>query len=546
MRIDFRLKSRLFACRFMFKHISGRLLFLTGTLVAITFLIVTTRCTKWEEISWDVGISGPLLKTSIDIHDIIPDSFLAGDCYNRAYIDFRQKVYELTQDTLFNMDQSLTSLAYNLPVNLTIQPGQQIIKTSEETVFSFHDAEIRKIKVDKGEVRIRITNPVKEPVVFDYTIPGATRNGIPFSAKVTVPAGTVSQKGVKEWDVNIDGYDLDLTGLSGFEANTIFVTIDAVIDPSANAVLVTPADTLTIDATFKSLMIAEAYGYFGNHRITSGTQSVQLKIFDFFTGGSLEIDSVSASLVVSNGAGIDVRIVMNSIGVINSGINQAISLADPFIGVPVNLGRATMNSVTGEVTAQEHRFVFNPTTIRSMIELMPDKLEYDIEFEINPLGNVSFGNDFLKSSSPLNTWLEMSAPIAFSAKGLTFSRIVDFSFKTEEVKNGSLFLITENSFPFDARVSLRMIDDAGLIIDSLLPAGTVIAGNLLHPDLILPVRSVIEVPCDHRRINNLLRTRKMEIEVILDTKPDGTIVRLKSDYHMKVVVSTNINTTISP
>lgn len=519
---------------------------ISNALVLIAFVSLFSGCAKWEDVSWDVGVSLPLLKTRIDIHDIIPDTFLAGDCHNWAYVDLNQKVYELSQDTLFNLSQAITSLGFHIPITITLQPGQAFVSSNEETVFNFQGAEVRKIRIDKGLIRLRLTNPLQEPVVCYYSLPGSSRNGSPFEATVTIPAATSVGKGVIEFFENISGYEIDLTGLSGYAYNTIGVRIDAIVDPTANPVQITPFDTLTIEADFQSLTIEEAYGYFGQHSISSGSQSVNLKIFDFFTDGTLQVDSVEASMMVSNGTGMDLRVVMKDIAVRNSIKGQTINITDPFMNLPVNIGRASMNQTTGAITPVEYEFRFDPATVKSMIELLPDKLEYEIDIEINPLGNVSLGNDFIKNTSPLSAWLELRMPIAFAATGLTMSREVGFRYESEEIRDGNLYLIADNSFPFDAAFSLTMMDINGNVIDSLTPAGIVEAGNLILPDLLKPVRTVLVIPCDQVRMGKIRQTRSMIIEVVLDTKPAGSIVRLKNDYNLEVTVSANVNTTFNP
>jgi hypothetical protein len=184
--------------------------------------------------------------------------------------------------------------------------------------------------------------------------------------------------------------------------------------------------------------------------------------------------------------------------------------------------------------------------MQALIELLPDKLDYEISFEINPLGNVSSGNDFLKAGSPLKADFALFVPLAFSAEGLTISQDADFDLGEINIDQGKLFVIADNRFPFDATIVLRMKDAFGVVIDSLTPVGTISAGYLELPDLIKPVRSILTLPCDPARMERLARTRIVAMDVILDTRPAGTIVRLKNDYDMNLVISANIHTTIAP
>jgi hypothetical protein len=512
----------------------------------LALFILMGSCAKWEDLSWDVDLSAPLLKTKIDLGDILPDSMLASDCQNWVYIDYRQQVFELTQDTLFDLGQSITSLKFNIPATVNMNPGQSFVSSQEETKFNFQDAELSKIKIDSGLVTLKLTNSLKEKVVCVYSLPGSARNGTPFTARVVIPAAVGSQPGMVETDADISGYLIDLRGQSGFASNRIRVKIDAFIDSAGSTVQVTPFDTLTINALFKSLTLSEAYGYFGRHHIATGTKSSRIKTFDLFNAGQLSIDSAIATLMVSNGTGMDIRLNFNDMKVRNTKTGASVSVNDPFMRVPVNISRATINSSTGFITPVEHAFRFDHATMKSMFEIFPDYLDYDLDFEINPLGNVSFGNDFLLSESPLKAWFELLIPMSFAASDLTFRQDVEFYFESANIQEGKLFLIADNRFPFDARISLKLKDESGVVIDSLLPAGIVDAALLPLPDLVQSVRTIIAVPCDPQRIARLRETRSIALEVVLNTKPVGSMVRLRSDYDMHVVISTNLKTTLVP
>ncbi len=503
-------------------------------------------CSKWDSLEWDVGISAPLIKTSLDLNDIIPDTFRAADCINNAYIDYRQKVFELTQDTLFNFSQSITDLAYSIPLTINLNPGQVFISTIEESTFSFMDAEIRSMIVDKGIVNITFTNPLKEKVVCTYSIPQSLKNGKYFSARATVPPAVGNQPGILNIDADISGYNIDLTGTSGMGHNKIRVKIDAFVDSVGQQVQITPFDTLKINASFEEFKLLYAEGYFGRHEISTGTKSTKLKIFDLFEDGNIILDTAIAVLKISNGLGADLRLKINEIKVENKKNSTSASLSDPFIGVPVNVIRAQKNQSTGQITPTEHDFYFNPVTTKKMFELFPDELFYDLDVEINPMGNISLGNDFMHKNHPLTAWFELLIPMNIMVQGLTLKQDVDFYFESSTINNGTLYLIADNGFPFDATITLHLKDEKGNVIDSLQPAGTIQAGKYLISDYMEPVRTIIPVHCDAARLSLLKQTRSMTLEVVLNTMPAGTFVRLKSDYNMEIVISTNMNTKLTP
>lgn len=507
-------------------------------------LLLLMSCAKLEPPSWDMQLSTPLINTTIDLSDIIPEQHLSTGDNNLVIIDFSQEVYSLPSDDLFNLDQLITELTYTIPLTVVIQPGQTFISSLEETKFQFDEAEISRILIDKGIVTLHLINPFKEVVVCNYSIPGSWKNGKIFSSKVKVPPATNVAPGIAELDVDISGYRINLKGPNNTSANTILVNIEAALYSNANALQITPFDTLKIEAKFKELKLAEAHGYFGQHEISNEAETISLKSFDIFKDGNINIDSVAAKIKISNGAGIDLQLMISELSAINSASGNRVHLNDPFMNVPVNINRASFDLNAGSIVPVQHTFKFDPNTTKKMIELLPDKLEYSMDISVNPLGNISFGNDFFYINSPVNAWFELHLPLNLSLEKLQFNQEVDFNFNIETVKSGSLYLIVDNTFNFDATISLKMKDKTGELIDSILPAGIVAAGYNVLPEKNEPVRTVIEIQCDEKRVDLLRQTEKIVVEVALDTKPDGTMVKIRSIDYMDITVSGSFNSKI--
>jgi hypothetical protein len=512
----------------------------------ITMILLAAGCAKWDDLSWDTDISAPLLKTTINLNDLIPDSLMSGDGTNGASIDFAYNVFTLVQDTLFDFEQTITDMEFHIPTTLMLNPGQAFLSSVQETSFSFMDAEIRYMTVFQGRVKLTLLNPLKEKVVFNYSIPKSSRNGQPFSAKVTIPAAVGSTPGSVTWEEDISGYTLDLRGASGNKYNRIGVKIDAFIDSSANPVQITPFDTLKVNALFSQLTIREALGYFGQHLVSTGLKTTTLKLFDMVGSGAISLDSVQVMMQIRNGTGTDIRLNLKQITARNTKQQTEVIFTDPFIGVPMQIGRATRDPVTGNILPVDLELMFDPATTRTMFELFPDKLDWELDMEINPMGNISLGNDFMHREFPLTADLRIRIPLRLSANGLVLKQESSFYYASDAIHHGTLFLIADNRFPFDATLTVFLKDASGAIIDSLTPVGVVASGVLVPSDKIKSTRTILSVPCDPVRIANLKRTTSIALEVVLDTKPAGAYVQLMSDYDLQVVISANINTTLKP
>lgn len=509
-------------------------------------LLVYAGCTPWEDLEWDVGVSAPLVRTVLGIEHIVPDTIGYTDEQGMAGIDFKYKVFELNQDTLFRLDEALTDLAYHLPLTITLQPGQHFINTLEETTFGFQGAEIRTLVIDRGSILLTLTNPLEEVLVCEYSIPGSSKGGSPLKVTATVPAASGNAPGKLSKVVDVSGYTINLTGSNGFGVNQINVQIDTRVAQNGQPVQVTPFDTLRIRADFSDLTLKEAHGYFGQHYIQTGKQSTRLDLFDMISHGDLIPDTLSARIRIQNGAGFDLRIKLHELTARNSKTNTSVSLQDPFIGAPVNISRATRNQSTGTVTPVEQVITLNPATTKQMFSIYPDHLDWDLDMEVNPLGNMSMGNDFMFADHPVRAWFELLIPLRLNLNQLTLQQQLDFYYSSSGVHSGTLYLIADNRFPFDATVALVLLDENGQAVDSLQPAGTILAA-IGHPTgNPTSTRTILTIPVDEERMTALTRARTIDLEVMLNTVPVGEYVAIRADDYMNLIISTNLNATINP
>jgi len=514
--------------------------------IAGGILLLSTTCSKWDIPDWDIGVAAPLIKTTLHLSHIIPSDYLTSDNDQQGTVEYRHQVYTLDPDELFDMEQSITDLAYNIPFTLTLNPGQHFISTLEETDFGFQNTEIRSITIGSGLIHLVLTNPITEKVVCEYAIPGSSKNGKPLTITATIPAAVAGIPGIKEMDVDLSGYNLDMTGTSGMAANRITVKIDTRIHEDAQPVQVTPFDTLKIRASITGFSLQEAHGYFGQHEFLSGLQETRMDLFDLFETGTLEPDTITAQITMHNGAGMDLQLMIKEITARNSKSHSSVTLNDPFIDVPINVGRATRNAITGTIVPTVQTIRFDPSITKQMFSIFPDYLDWELDMTVNPMGNITMGNDFLHEDHPVAAWFELLIPLRFSSQGLTLKQDVDFYYGTSQVIDGIVYLIADNRFPFDATITMMLFDEQGTLLDSLKPAGIIRSGDHALPAAPVPTRTVITIPCDQERIALLTRTQKIGLEVVLDTQPVGESVSLRVDDYLQIIVSANINTTLSP
>ena len=140
-----------------------------------------------------------------------------------------------------------------------------------------------------------------------------------------------------------------------------------------------------------------------------GPETTDFSVFNRIVDGTLDIEDVDVNLSFENGIGVDAQLVINQFKTINSNNGANHSLTHSIIGSPININRATQTNSVPEVnyTSYSNLLTTSNSNIDNLIEIFPNKLQYDISLLINPFGNISGSNDFIFKKHPLKTKLNV-------------------------------------------------------------------------------------------------------------------------------------------
>jgi hypothetical protein len=179
------------------------------------------------------------------------------------------------------------------------------------------------------------------------------------------------------------------------------------------------------------------------------------------------------------------------------------------------------------------------SNLKEVLELLPDEFEYSIDAELNPLGNVSSGNDFIFNTSNAKASFALTMPFKFAANALFFTDTIKTTgFEGTDqspVTNASLFLAVDNGFPFDLKCSFDLLDENRIKIDTLLPSEIALAG-IVDESLRVQQRTetIMETRITPKRLENLERTRYIVVKAKLNTRPEQTRLPMYIDYNLRV------------
>ena len=123
---------------------------------------------------------------------------------------------------------------------------------------------------------------------------------------------------------------------------------------------------------------------------------------------------------------------------------------------------------------------------------------------------------------------------------------VDVSLSVPSViLDGSFTIVVNNGFPFDAEIKMELMNNAGRVLQTLESENFVRASEVnIEGVTVATTESILNFPFDDLSLI-LDRTKKIGVEITLNTQPSDQFVKLYSDYSIDMKVIANFEKLIS-
>lgn len=520
-------------------------------IVTVFCLTLLFSCKKeLTRPSWEVDISVPIIRSSMGLENLIPDSLMNSNTDGSVSLVFNQSVFQLNLDTLLNLPDTTITDTFSIPPpfpSLSINPGQTIISSTENKRFELGDIELSEVKIRSGETSFSISSTISQPTVYEYTITNALKNGQPFHLLINVPAGSPSNPAIVSGVYDFDGYELDLRGDSGNEYNKYKTIIKVSLSSSATTTTVYSSDKVIVKNTFSDLHPSYAKGYFGTQQIDVPYEET---VFNFLQNisGTLDIDQVDVDFEIINGIGIDASVVIDTLKSYNTRNGNSVYLNHSFIGNSININRASNTGFSSVPTTYLVQLNNANSNTDLFLENLPDRIGTSMGLFINPMGNVSGHQDFLYDDKTFDVRVKAEIPLNIIASGLTLVDTLNLNIDEETADNvneGVLHVFADNGFPFSSELQLYLLDDMGNILDSIVNPNIIFSAftNALH--IVTSSRETrLDIHLNQSQIDHLLGSKRILIKTIFNTSSQTEHVQLFETYRIGIRISTELNYTV--
>lgn len=442
------------------------------------FILLLVACKK-EPTRWTTDWEIPVVKDTLDLSNFYNDSTLQinGNQINialsRTLLNFGiSDIVKIPDTTISQQFQSVFT------VN-NVTPGFTFVNSVKTHELDLADIQLKKIHLKSGRVKLKILNPLNTTVLYQIELPGATQNAVPFVQNFSVAAGSVQNPTVTYETIDLSNYDIDLGGQLGLEFNKLQSKLTLKTDPNGPTVSIYANQLFKYEATFESLVLDYAKGYFGSVLIDE-QKSFTLPYLNKVNAGTLDLPNVNLNLSIENGFKVALRGQVSSLQATNLQ-GQSISLYAPAIGPSFYLAAAQGSWATLQPSSLNLQFNAANSNLEAYLENLGAHQQVAYQIQPNPWGNTSAGHDEAFPNSRLKVKVSASMPLHLGLDGLTLQDTFDLdlqqNLKKTHVESAQMIIEATNAFPMATDLVLYFLQN-GQIKHTVIADAQISAANL--------------------------------------------------------------------
>ena len=506
----------------------------------LLIIILIVSCKK-KTTSWDSDWSIPILNDSITLNNYYNDSTISING-SELNIGLRRTVLNLGINDLIKIPDTTINQIFSPALNISnVPPGTEFVNTVEEHSLEIGDAELKKVIVKNGKIEVSAFNPLNTSVILTIEIPGTSLQGNVFSQSFILAPGSISNPSSAIEILDIDGYEIDLTGESEMSFNKLQTRLTIQTDPSGNQIDITSNHDFEAKARIKDLTLDYAKGYFGNS-IMSEVKTFIVEQLSHITEGTMNLNLSLLDIEIENGMKCLFSVKLNSISNTNNLLNT-VDLTSSNLGEDILISQALGS--WGTLSPSTTHILFNSanSNFEEFIENLGTNQSLDYDIKINPQGNISGGTDEIFPESKMRVYSSLIAPFAVGLDGFTVRDTFSINLNQDQNKthvNSGLFrLKAMNSFPISASPILYLMDDNNNILHTVIGNAQIsssLMGTMNSITGLLEKESLVDFFFDEAVIDDLDILSKMIVELRFDTpNPSNGISEIQSiPYGAKV------------
>jgi hypothetical protein len=491
-------------------------------LVFLSLFLIVISCKK-KDTTWNTDWAAPLISDTLKLTNLYNDSTLTTSNQTTIDVDLTRTILDIGLNDLLTIPDTLITQIYSPTLSINnVPPGSNFVNSVEEHILDLNDIQLKKIRVSEGKITVKVFNPLTTKVYYTVQLPGVTKNGSVFEQTYFVDAGSIAQPASSQEDLDLAGYDIDLTGESGLNYNRLQSKISIKTDENGPVVSITSQHDFKFDGEISGIKIDYAKGYFGSQLI-SDTSNVVISQLNSIIGGTLDIPSPNLTFTIENGMKVSLKGKLTLAENTNSS-NNTVSLTSSNIGSDFYIAQAVGNWDNLQPASYQIEFNSGNSNIEQYLENLGSEHKLGYQLQLNPWGNVSGGADEVFPTSRIKAKVNFQMPLQIGSDGLTLRDTFNFDLSQDPSKihanSGLVTLNATNAFPLSCEPVLYFMDENNFILHTVLGTTQIASSNLgtLNPlSGLKEKKSQVEFLLPSELVSDLNRIKFVAVEARFDT-----------------------------
>ena len=503
--------------------------------------------------AWDVDVLAPIISTRLTMADLLDDSIVQADANGALRLKFETDLIGLQIDSIVRIPDTtiITPISFALPIT-DLPPGSDFLPFIGRTKYNLGGIMLKKVRLKKGKLRVKLRSVLPTPVEFFYEMPLAYLWGNHFEFSSTIDAGTEATPATAEFEFDLTGYEFDLRSSTFQSFNTLESRYTLRTSENGQTVSV-PANQafFFLEYSFFDIVPDYGIGFFGQKSEQVEDEVADLAVLSQITEGQLMLDSVTIDLSVVNGVGADALFRLGYLKSINTRTASTVELQHAIVGSNIQLTRAIDLDGTAQgvqASQQSFRLDNGNSNIKDLLENLPDKLGFAFDFNLNPLGNISSGNDFFYYDRPFEAKLAVNVPLRASVQNLTLVDTLEFDLAEnaviESITRGTFTLVALNGFPLECSIEMVLLNESLQLVDTLVSSALVAAPALdANFKVVQPLETRVSIPLTEATAQRLPEAKHVRLLVRFNSPAQPQLLDIYSHYgiDVKLIGDLNIN-----
>ncbi len=497
-------------------------------LILSVVLVFALQCKK-EPTRWSPELAFPIASGEVSLYDFINPDYLEneGDFLS---VSIQETITPVNLDDLLDLGDTIIEQVYTPGLGIGPIPfgnSTNIFSIEQDFGFDAENAKIRYVKIKSGAINFSFKSDVDGYLDLEFLLPGITLNGEVLEIFAQTEPATNLNLFESSFSVDVSGYEMDLTGQDGTERNSFYGELSVATSESPEYIAqIYGSDEIVVEIELENIVFDEVRGFFGT---LSQDLNEEIEIdIPGYAGGSISLEEINLDLEIKNYLGVDAIINLDNITATNQFQETSEELNHSIISDQINFTRAfeTPNMVFPDIELLS----FNSlnSNLAEFISITPNQIGLTGFVELNPLGDLSGGNDFYRRDYPFEIDINLEIPLCLAADTLILIDTLDVNLnEIEDISNLILKLNYDNHFEFNGELEIFFPDQIETLGSfSLLAA----------PSENTSSNQISEIELETDQLETLQSSNFLVVKAKIFTE-NGQEIKIQADHKIDIILT---------